>query len=1227
MGLRLQKSIIIFLFTLCTVGIIYNLSNSPLNTFKSNCISAQKSIETFQRDFIKFASNESLIDRIVKNNIDSKQIQQLSNEYYFQYIYKGDELIFWNKNSVIPETHYSNIKKNGSLLLKKNGYYIAFTQKNGDYNIVGMMLIKHNYSIVNKYLNNTFSDRFDFKEDITIELPSYQGGTPIKNLQNETIFKVVFNDSNLNKPLKQEIYIAYLTILSFWVLAIFSFEYVKKQINLKSAFVLLFAFSAIFIFIINFVDLKFKKTIFFSPELYASQFYGNSLGDLTSYALIILIVGISISTSYYRKKWDFNKVTYYLYTILTFFIFFIYNNVVRSLILDSVISFEINNFTLSNVYTFVGIIIIIFLSIIAFLYLYVWTHATKNQFTKGSYLIILSFFLLEAITLYFLNKNYATIISSIIACLILIVFNYLLKNRIYFNKFNFVITSTILFSLLISTLLILYNIEAVDIRKSNIANQLSENRDRIAEFKFEEIQKEIKEDPFFKKFFISPFISQRELQQRLNYIYFGGYMSKYNVNSIAFNIEGKAIKTTDTLTIQHYYDIVNKKAKDTTSEWLFLIPKIGGKNNYLSILPIENNGTISGTLVLELTEKTYQKENLYPELLIEQKTSKIAQYGNENDYESAIYSNNYLVAQSGEYPFPYYLGTFDIELNREYPFSNVENGFRLNFFEIDEQTKVVISTPKISPLIPISTFSYIYCFIIILSILAYLIIRLININETIIPITPIRLTFKNRINLAILSISISSFIIIGIVTIGYFTELYKVNNTDKLIKKQKSVLSSIEYLLNKQNTTTLEQLPSNISTEIASIAEIHGIDINIFNTTGEIVFSSQPSIFGNGLISKKMDPVAKYNLVKLNSERFIQNESINKLQYVSIYVPVRIKTGKAVGVLNLPYFAQEETLRKELSKFMVALVNVYVLLLIISTFIAFLISNSITSPLANISNKLSLINLGKKNESIEWIADDEIGALVKEYNKMIKQIEESAQTLAKSERESAWREMARQIAHEIKNPLTPMKLSIQHLQRALKDNPDNAIPLADKVSKTMVEQIDNLSEIATAFSSFAQMPTANKENVDLIEILQNVVDLFNQNNETQIFFTPTIKNAFVYSDKNQLLSVFNNLIKNAQQATEEKDDAWVKIRIEEKEGKFITSIKDNGEGIPDDRKEKLFVPNFTTKSSGTGLGLAISKQIIVNNNGHIWFQSIENEGATFYVSLPKYKNNQNDVQG
>ena len=287
------------------------------------------------------------------------------------------------------------------------------------------------------------------------------------------------------------------------------------------------------------------------------------------------------------------------------------------------------------------------------------------------------------------------------------------------------------------------------------------------------------------------------------------------------------------------------------------------------------------------------------------------------------------------------------------------------------------------------------------------------------------------------------------------------------------------------------------------------------------------------------------------------------------------------------------------------LLNIYVFLFLIAASLATFLANSITSPLEILRNKLREIRLGKSNETLEYPGQDEIGELIQDYNNMVGKLDESATLLAKSERDTAWREMAKQVAHEIKNPLTPMKLSIQYLQQMIKNNAANIPEMADKVSKTLLEQIDGLTKIATEFSNFAQMPKAENEKLLLNDIVTPI---------GLAVFTRTI-----YFDKNQIIRVLNNLINNAIQAIPEDRRGKIDISLEQKQKFTLIKIKDNGIGIPDAMKEKVFLPNFTTKNSGTGLGLAMCQQIIESANGKLYFTSVQNIGTIFFVELPIIK--------
>jgi len=301
-------------------------------------------------------------------------------------------------------------------------------------------------------------------------------------------------------------------------------------------------------------------------------------------------------------------------------------------------------------------------------------------------------------------------------------------------------------------------------------------------------------------------------------------------------------------------------------------------------------------------------------------------------------------------------------------------------------------------------------------------------------------------------------------------------------------------------------------------------------------------------------------------------------------------------------------------------VNFYLLLITITVLIAVFISNQITQPLRMIQSKLSKISLGDTNEKIDYEGKDEIGSLVTEYNHMVDELARSAEKLARSERESAWREMAKQIAHEIKNPLTPMKLGVQHLQMTVaREEESGERKNLQRITRTLIDQIDHLSAIATEFSNFAQMPGARNEKVDLVEKIKKISELFLNTDQIEIDTRfDGIKSAIVFADREQLSRVFINLIKNAIQSIPEEREGKIGVGLETIDNEAIVKVTDNGRGIPDELGDKLFQPNFTTKSSGMGMGLAIVKNIVENAGGSIHYETELGRGTTFIVKLPLY---------
>ncbi len=409
---------------------------------------------------------------------------------------------------------------------------------------------------------------------------------------------------------------------------------------------------------------------------------------------------------------------------------------------------------------------------------------------------------------------------------------------------------------------------------------------------------------------------------------------------------------------------------------------------------------------------------------------------------------------------------------------------------------------------------------------------------------------------------------------------------------------------------------SELEKSFKEISEIHNVDANLFDLSGNLKVSTQPYMYNKGILSRMMDPNAFYRLRYNKEIQVIREEKISHFSYLSIYVPVKDENGELYAYLNIPYLNTQKELNQEISNFLVTLICLNAFIFVIAGAISVLLTNRITNSFTLIASKMRDIHLGKANEEITWNASDEIGALVNEYNKMVKKLEESALALAKSEREGAWREMARQVAHEIKNPLTPMKLSIQYMQKAIKEKNPNMQALSEKVSSTLVEQIDQLAKIASDFSQFANIGNVKVEVFDVNILLNSLINLYSANPRLHILYDHSGKKAMISADRTQINRLFTNLFQNAIEASDADANVTIIIKQETEGSNLFIHITDQGSGIPAEKREKIFTPNFTTKTSGTGLGLAISKGIVEKANGSIWFDTEEEKGTTFHVQLP-----------
>ena len=484
------------------------------------------------------------------------------------------------------------------------------------------------------------------------------------------------------------------------------------------------------------------------------------------------------------------------------------------------------------------------------------------------------------------------------------------------------------------------------------------------------------------------------------------------------------------------------------------------------------------------------------------------------------------------------------------------------------------------------------------------------------------LSLRTRIYLSMIALILFSFIITGAITTFRFNKQNLDYHENRLKRKERTVVQTIRFLIDKNEELEEPMAINDLLVEnVTQIATITDLDINFFNFEGELLVSSHTTYFDEGIFVYQLSEDIREDLLS-GEERIIEHHQADTLSILSAYRAISSAndTEKKIAFMNIPYFQTDEQLNNDLQGYLKTLTQVYGLFFILAALFAYFISNYITKSLKTIGEKLKATSFEKKNIPVDWKSDDEIGKLINEYNRMIGELENSANKLAKSERDAAWREMAKQVAHEIKNPLTPMKLNLQYLQRSIDDESADWKEKFKRSSTSLIEQIDTLSSIASAFSNFAQMPKSNMAEIDLKKIAESVVNLFSETEHIDLSVRIDPRdNYHMKGDKDQLSRMISNLLKNAIQAIPEENEGKIVVELMKKGFQMILSVEDNGKGIPEEEFDKIFVPNFTTKSTGMGLGLAMVKNIIENHKGKVWYTSTVGKGTVFYVSLPVNK--------
>jgi len=481
-----------------------------------------------------------------------------------------------------------------------------------------------------------------------------------------------------------------------------------------------------------------------------------------------------------------------------------------------------------------------------------------------------------------------------------------------------------------------------------------------------------------------------------------------------------------------------------------------------------------------------------------------------------------------------------------------------------------------------------------------------------------RVSLRTRIFLSMILLTLIASLLMAGISIYQFKKEAKDYHQERLERKENAIKEHINYILSTTTyPLTTENLRLIFKDKIHELSDIHSLQINIYSLKGKLLKSSK----GSFSIDTPAPPIPDYILKLVQSsmeKRYVDIKTIDDKKYRSSFSQIKDLKFKPLGILSLPYIEDDGFYGRELQNFLFRLGQVYAFMLIIAFGLAYFLSSYVTQSLKAISEKITETSLNQKNEKIE--ADDsnkEISLLINAYNGMVDKLEESAVKLAQSEREQAWRDMAKQVAHEIKNPLTPMRLTVQSFQRKFDPDAFDVKQKMNDYSETLIQQIDTMSAVASAFSNFASMPAQQNETLNVVNIVELALEIFN---EDYLVFKSEEAEIITKMDRTQLIRIITNLVKNAiQSIPENQENKTIVVTVTRKKDIVMIIVKDNGVGIEEENRAHIFEPKFTTKTSGMGLGLGIIKNIIENYKGTITFETETGKGTLFSVSLPLIK--------
>lgn len=1135
-------------------------------------------------------------------------------------VYHEGRIAFWSDNSiafpVIYEEHFDEHKP----VFYSNGWFIPVHHTITGYELLALVKVYRQYPIVNNILNSGFPETFPLPREVNITFEEEESEFQTLGLEREFHFGLLFPEQKPNTiflivPVIMWLLVLFLVIRLIIVVSGWVSRKKGESLSIPLVFVMLTALYAIIL--LTGLPPSVKSTELFSPFSWSAGSFMPSIGHVVILGLLM----VSGMRFYFRserfKEPPVAEGAIRVMVPLTLFSlgvisFLLAEAFFRDVVLSSAISFEAFKILDMTFMSLAGLFAFMMLLTVPGMLFMRATFMIRGW--KGVDTLKIVVAVTVVMVLMWLAGIHPFIWSNLWVVLLLTAF-FLWQRRMLSEM-----TLSLLLSLLIAFFSMLLIIKYSEIKEEGnmevMAISLAGDNDMVAEDMLIDMWPSLEADTVLAKLVKKVILNEGDINAVYRYLeegYFYGYWVNYYINLVVCRDDSPLTIGSTGSEAENCFDwFDNRIAGDgdtITGTGFYFMNNESGRAWYLSKIVYPSSPGVTNGLFIELVSHIDTYLAGYPELLLDGSHQRFPRLKN---ISYAKYIDGLLVLRSGDYPY-------DTEIpesrddSTEFRFVN-QGHYRHLFYNRDRMT-LALTADRVTVSDRIITFGYLF-----IAVLIYLFLLLVSLAHH--PGELLKTgTLRRRLQLSFAAVLSVVFIIVITGAVIFSTRQFRNNHTRIISEKAASLSIELEDILGGEETLEKRwQTPEYITLNhlLVKYSNVFFTDINLYTPEGTLIATSRPEVFVRKLEGSLINPVAYGVLTSPGKEEYICTETIGDLEYLSVYLQFYNEDDQLLGYLNIPYFEMQNLLARETTNLIVTLVNFALLFLLVMMWVAVFLSERITRPLSLLQQAMASVAYGKKNEHIRYRSRDEVGELVKQYNRMTDELEESAGKLARTEREMAWREMARQIAHEIKNPLTPMKLNVQQLFKSWRDKTSDFDERISNFTGNQIEYIDNLSNIASAFSAFARLPAANPAEVDLLAQLKITMEMSGEPGDTSITLeSGNLASVMVMADREHINSAFFNLLKNAIQAvslSEERGEVTIVVQISG--DRVQVHFTDNGPGIPEELIPKIFTPNFTTKSSGMGLGLSIVKRYIETAGGKIWFHTQQQAGTSFIIELP-----------